>query len=221
MGKQIEQISFLSFSHLCIHQPWDWYKSLTFRFDVAWRLRGSWGKCSCQRKTRLRWYLGEFPCSGGLQVLVFVQNKCNNSEHPFIMTVKIQNYTNRMLGYSTGQRTCCSRFGSVSSNFAMDDVRCTGNEASLYHCPYITNHNCGSHEGAGVICVPYGWTRLQHFAITVQCYEMLNDLICDKSGNSANKRGGSKKYEKILIGKKKRIFNFLKHFLYHHLILLH
>ena len=57
--------------------------------------------------------------------------------------------------------------------------------------------------------------------LPLQCYEMLNDLICDKSGNSANKRGGSKKYEKILIGKKKRIFNFLKHFLYHLLIFLH
>ena len=26
--------------------------------------------------------------------------------------------------------------------------------------------------------------------LPLQCYEMLNDLICDKSGNSASKRGG-------------------------------
>ena len=58
----------------------------------------------------------------------------------------------RMLGYSDGQHTTNSQFGPVSTAFRMDDVQCTGNEASLLDCPHNPRHNCGSHEGAGVIC---------------------------------------------------------------------
>ena len=58
----------------------------------------------------------------------------------------------RMLGYSFGQTTRESHFGSVSSTFKMDNVQCTGNEASLLDCPHLTVDDCGSHEGAGVIC---------------------------------------------------------------------
>ena len=58
----------------------------------------------------------------------------------------------RMLGYSSGQPTTKSHFGSVPSTFAMDDVSCFGNETSLLDCPHATVDNCGSHEAAGVIC---------------------------------------------------------------------
>ena len=57
-----------------------------------------------------------------------------------------------MLGYSSGKATMRSQFGRVSNTFKMDDVQCTGNEASLLDCPHRTMDDCGSHEGAGVIC---------------------------------------------------------------------
>ena len=45
-------------------------------------------------------------------------------------------------------------FGQGSDiNIAMDDVGCTGSEASLFSCAHTTNHNCGHHEDAGVQCV--------------------------------------------------------------------
>ena len=58
----------------------------------------------------------------------------------------------RMLGYSYGQHTSQSQFGSVSSTFGMDNVQCTGNEASLLDCPHLTVDNCDGTEGAGAIC---------------------------------------------------------------------
>ena len=57
-----------------------------------------------------------------------------------------------MLGYYYGQHTTHSQFGSVSSTFGMDNVQCTGNETSLLDCPHLTVDDCGTHEGAGVIC---------------------------------------------------------------------
>ena len=35
----------------------------------------------------------------------------------------------------------------------MDDVGCTGSEASMFSCAHTTNHNCGHHQDAGVQCV--------------------------------------------------------------------
>merc|ERR1719458_1569145 len=58
----------------------------------------------------------------------------------------------RMLGYPFGQATMKSHFGRVSSTFKTDDVRCTGNEASLLDCRHNTVDDCGPDEGAGVIC---------------------------------------------------------------------
>ena len=65
-----------------------------------------------------------------------------------------------MFGYSNGQHTTKSRFGSVNSTFAMDDVQCTGNEASLLNCPHNPVDNCGTTEGAGVICSNSGGWKL-------------------------------------------------------------
>ena len=45
-----------------------------------------------------------------------------------------------------------SEFGSVSSDFAMDNVNCDGEETTLLDCEYDTEDDCGSHEGAGVVC---------------------------------------------------------------------
>ena len=34
----------------------------------------------------------------------------------------------------------------------MDDVNCDGTEETLGDCKYIKNDNCGTDEGAGVVC---------------------------------------------------------------------
>ena len=57
-----------------------------------------------------------------------------------------------MLGYSYGIHTTNSIFGSVPSTFSMDNVECTGYEASILDCPHSTVENCGPGEGAGVQC---------------------------------------------------------------------
>ena len=57
-----------------------------------------------------------------------------------------------MLGLRGGIITTDSHFGPVSNDFAMDDVKCKGNEASLQQCSHITKHNCRRLEGLGVIC---------------------------------------------------------------------
>ena len=59
-----------------------------------------------------------------------------------------------MLGLNPlgAKATSKSNFGKVQVNFAKDDVKCSGGESSLKYCPHIKTHNCGSHEGAGVIC---------------------------------------------------------------------
>ena len=35
----------------------------------------------------------------------------------------------------------------------MDDVHCTGTECTLFDWPHLKRDNCGSHEGAGVVCI--------------------------------------------------------------------
>ena len=80
----------------------------------------------------------------------------------FLLTFSFRNCNKnlpRMLGYSYGQHTTQSQFGPVSSTFGMDNVQCTGNETSLLDCPHLTVDDCGSYEGAGVICSNTG--RLQ------------------------------------------------------------
>ena len=61
-----------------------------------------------------------------------------------------------MLGFSSNGATAVlySTYGSVSTNFIIDDVNCDGTEETLQDCSYNPTHNCGSSEGAGVICLP-------------------------------------------------------------------
>ena len=59
----------------------------------------------------------------------------------------------KQLGFTAGvQPTVASFFGSVSSQFSYDEVECVGTEKTLDECRHDNNHNCGSSEGAGVIC---------------------------------------------------------------------
>ena len=58
-----------------------------------------------------------------------------------------------MFGYPEGTPTKNSHFGILeTSSFAMDNVQCTGSEATILDCPHFTVDNCGTSEGAGVIC---------------------------------------------------------------------
>ena len=74
------------------------------------------------------------------------------------IVTKIMLHLRRMLGYSYGQATIQSRFGSVPSTFYMDDVQCSGSETSILDCTYSSVDNCDSDEGAGVICTNNGWS---------------------------------------------------------------
>lgn len=59
----------------------------------------------------------------------------------------------RQLGYSYGNLHTGSYYGTVStSDFAMDDVVCSGTEQYLQDCSYSTTDNCDIYDGAGVYC---------------------------------------------------------------------
>ena len=58
----------------------------------------------------------------------------------------------RMLGYSGGTHSKSSYFGTVSNDFSMDDVACSGSESSIYQCSYSSIDDCSGSEGAGVRC---------------------------------------------------------------------
>ena len=45
-----------------------------------------------------------------------------------------------------------SFFGLAEDEYGLDNVECTGIEASIFDCPYSTIHNCQKNEAAGVIC---------------------------------------------------------------------
>ena len=59
----------------------------------------------------------------------------------------------RSLGFTGGQATRRSRFGRVPDNFIMDDVDCSGREGRLEECRHNSRDNCGTSEGAGVVCL--------------------------------------------------------------------
>jgi len=58
----------------------------------------------------------------------------------------------RQLGYSSGSSTTRSKYGSVPTNFIMDDVNCDGSETNILDCSHRAEHDCRGSEGAGVIC---------------------------------------------------------------------
>ena len=60
----------------------------------------------------------------------------------------------RMFGYPNGIARRQAHFGPGTGRIHMDDLRCRGNESSVFDCPYkIWNrHNCGHAEDAGVEC---------------------------------------------------------------------
>ena len=61
----------------------------------------------------------------------------------------------RQLGYSRASHVAIrAEFGQGTGPIWLDNVQCTGLEASLDHCDFIGwgSHNCYHFEDAGVIC---------------------------------------------------------------------
>ena len=57
-------------------------------------------------------------------------------------------------------------FGQESTIIiAMDDVACTGSEATLFSCTHTTSHNCTHAQDAGIQCVPRECVTL-YFVVT-------------------------------------------------------
>lgn len=69
----------------------------------------------------------------------------------------------RQLGFSGVERASLeSEFGTVSSTFAMDNVRCVGNETRLTDCRHKSGDDCDGHEAAGVVCTNNSVTLPSH-----------------------------------------------------------
>ncbi len=47
-----------------------------------------------------------------------------------------------------------SPFGSGTGPIHFDDLTCTGDEDSLFECPFADTHNCAHRKDAGIRCVP-------------------------------------------------------------------
>jgi hypothetical protein len=79
----------------------------------------------------------------------------------------------RQLGFHGAARaTKESRYGTVSSNFAMDNVGCSGAEAKLLDCPHNKQDDCGAAEGAGVVCDLRSKEEIDaERAILLSCFE--------------------------------------------------
>ena len=45
-------------------------------------------------------------------------------------------------------------FGQGTGPIHVDDLMCSGNESTLFGCPYNPTHNCNHFEDAGVRCSP-------------------------------------------------------------------
>eukprot|EP00091_Calanus_sinicus_P021082 TRINITY_DN607_c0_g1_i10.p1 TRINITY_DN607_c0_g1~~TRINITY_DN607_c0_g1_i10.p1 ORF type:complete len:410 (-),score=92.77 TRINITY_DN607_c0_g1_i10:58-1236(-) len=83
----------------------------------------------------------------------------------------------RQLGFPGVERaTKESEFGTVSSSFSMDNVRCRGNETDLKDCYHRAVDDCDGNEAAGVVC------SMAAVEIPDECKE--DDQICLLGGKN-------------------------------------
>ena len=49
---------------------------------------------------------------------------------------------------------CCSRYGFGTGDIILDNLQCSGDEDSLFHCSHngLNIHNCIHFEDVGVTC---------------------------------------------------------------------
>lgn len=45
-----------------------------------------------------------------------------------------------------------AKFGKGTGPILMDEVGCSGDEETLFHCRHSKSHNCNHGEDAGVVC---------------------------------------------------------------------
>ena len=59
----------------------------------------------------------------------------------------------RQLGYLGATNAYYGgQYGPGTGPIWLDDVACSGNESSIFHCSYTTQHDCTHSEDAGVSC---------------------------------------------------------------------
>jgi len=69
----------------------------------------------------------------------------------------------RMLGFSKATKAFNflddDLYGTAGDNFVLDELKCTGNEASVFDCSHKGewNHNCFANEIAAVKCATGEW----------------------------------------------------------------
>ena len=82
----------------------------------------------------------------------------------------------RQLGFpGVESATVESAFGTVSQEYAMDNVHCVGNETSLHDCYHEKHNVCFGNEGAGVVCAT------KSVGLLSSCF--IEDEICLAGGN--------------------------------------
>ncbi|XP_062957686.1 deleted in malignant brain tumors 1 protein [Cynocephalus volans] len=89
-------------------------------------------------------------------------------------------------------------FSPGSGSILLDDVNCTGREASLVQCPHSGwfTHNCGHHEDAGVICSDLRVVRLADGRSRCEgCVEILHNGTFYLGGH----RSGPSTWEHLLV----------------------
>lgn len=108
-------------------------------------------------RTRFRLAGGRTPNEG--RVEIFYRNRwgavCDDS-----WKLRSGHVICRQLGYDRALSvSCCSKYGPIKGGiFWMDDVRCRGNERSLFDCRRRDwgQNDCNKEETAGVVCYREG-----------------------------------------------------------------
>ena len=70
--------------------------------------------------------------------------------------------------YRAKQFTRESYYGTIDTDYRMDNVKCGGHEVRLLDCPHVEQDDCGVGEAAGVICD----TRDYSLILNSTCYEL-------------------------------------------------
>lgn len=70
------------------------------------------------------------------------------------MTIHVSGIQLLYLPFTDGSALPRAAFGQGTGPIHLDDLMCTGREATLFDCPFAATHNCIHFEDAGVRCNP-------------------------------------------------------------------